>query len=60
MIKDSSMKDSIDAIDCIPLIPIKVFDGGYVHFSFDTTLLFTNVPSNKIIKVILHIYKEKI
>ena len=32
----------------------KLFDEGYRYFSFDVALLFTNVPLNKTINIILH------
>ena len=45
----------------IQKIPAELFDQGYTHFSFDVTSLFTNVPLNKTINIILErIYKEKL
>ena len=42
-----SVKDSFEAVDHICSIPTEFFDEGYRYFSFDVTLLFTNVPLNK-------------
>ena len=55
----NSIKDSFEAVDRIRSIPTELFDEGYRYFSFDVTSLFTNVPLNKTIDIILHrIYKE--
>ena len=51
----------MEPIDRIRSIPTGLFDEGYHYFSFDVTLLFTNVPLNKTINIILHkIYKENL
>ena len=56
-----SIKDLLEAVDRIRSIPTELFDEGYRYFSFDITLLFTNVPLNKTINIILHrIYKENL
>ena len=56
-----SVKDSFEAVDLIRSIPTELFDEGYRYFSFDVTSLFTNVPLNKTINIILHrIYKENL
>ena len=56
-----SIKNSFEVLDCIRSIPTELFDEGYRYFSFDVTLLFTNVPLNKTINIILHrIYKENL
>ena len=56
-----SIKDSFEVLDRIRSIPTELFDEGYRYFSFDITLLFTNVPLNKTINIILHrIYKENL
>ena len=42
-------------------MPTELFDEGYRYFSFDVTSLFTNVPLNKTINIILHrIYRENL
>ena len=42
-------------------MPTELFDEGYRYFFFDVTSLFTNVPLNKTINIILHrIYKENL
>lgn len=54
------LKDSFDAADKIKAIPSQYFDEGYQFVSFDVKSLFTNVPLDKTIKVILdRTYKEK-
>ena len=56
-----SIKDSFEAVDRIRPMPTELFDEGYRYFSFDVTSLFTNVPLNKTINIILHrIYKENL
>ena len=56
-----SIKDSFKAVDRIRSIPTELFDEGYCYFSFDVTSLFTNLPLNKTINIILHrIYKENL
>ena len=56
-----SMKDSFEAVDYIHSIPPELFDEGYRYISFDVTSLFTNVPLNRTIKIILkRVYEEKL
>ena len=56
-----SIKDLFKAADHIHSIPTKLFDKAYGYFFFDVTLLFTNVPLNKTINIILQrINKEKL
>ena len=47
------LKDSFDAAERIKNIPGHLYDEGYQLVSFDVKSLFTNVPLNKTIKVIL-------
>ena len=55
------IKDSFEAVDHIHSMPAELSDEGYCYFSFDVTSLFTNVPLNKTINIILHrIYKENL
>lgn len=52
---------SAEAVDKIHKILIELFDQGYRYFSFEMTLLFTNVPLGKTINVILErLYKDNI
>ena len=54
------LKDSFEAADKIKAIPSQYFNDGYQFVSFDVKSLFTNVPLDKTIKVIMdRIYKEK-
>ena len=56
-----SIKHSFEAVDRILSIPIDLFDEHYRYFSFEVTSLFTNIPLNKTINIILHrIYKENL
>ena len=56
-----TVEDSFDAANKIQAIPSEVFAEGYRFVSFDVTLLFTNVPLNRIIKIILkRIYEDKV
>ena len=56
-----SIKDSFEAVDRIGSIPTELFDEGYRYFPFDVTSLFTNIPLNKTINIILHRqYKENL
>ena len=56
-----TVKDSFEAVNMIYKIPSELFDEGYRYFSFDVTSLFTNVPLNKAINIILEqIYKENL
>ena len=54
------LKDSFHAAEKIKAIPPQYFDDGYQFVSFDVKSLFTNVPLEKTIKVIMNrIYTEK-
>ena len=54
------LKDSFDAAEKIRSIPTHLYDEGYQLVSFDVKSLFTNVPLNKTVQVILdRVYKEK-
>ena len=56
-----TVKDSYETVNMIHKILPEFFDQGYRYFSFDVTSLFTNVPLNKTINIILEqIYKEKL
>ena len=56
-----SVKDSFETASRIQNIPNTLFQQGYVSVSFDVVSLFTNVPLNKTIKIILkRIYEEKL
>ena len=48
-----SLKDSFDTAIRIRNIPKELFDQGYVLVSFDVVSLFTNVPHERAIKIIL-------
>ena len=42
-------------------MPTELFDESYCYICFDVTSLFTNVPSNETINIVLHIiYKENL
>ena len=47
------LKDSFEAAERIKSIPTHLFDDGYCFVSFDVKSLFTNVPLDKTIKIIL-------
>ena len=54
------LKDSFDAAEKIRNIPTHLYDEGYQLVSFDVKSLFTNVPLNRTVQVILdRVYKEK-
>ena len=56
-----ALKDSFDAADKIRAIPNHLYDEGYQLVSFDVKSLFTNVPLNKTIEVILdRVYNKKL
>ena len=56
-----TIKDSFDAVTRIKNIPQELFDQGYIFVSFDVVSLFTNVPLQKTIDVILKkVYVEKV
>ena len=53
------LKDSFEAAERIKNIPNHLFDEGYRFVSFDVKSLFTNVPLDKTIKIILErIYND--
>ena len=54
-----NLRDSFDAVNRIKNIPNNLFEEGYRFISFDVKSLFTNIPLNKTINIILHkIYDE--
>ena len=56
-----ALKDSFEAAERIRAIPDHLYEEGYQLVSFDVKSLFTNVPLNKTINVILdRVYKEKL
>ena len=55
------LKDSFDAAEKISGIPRQLYDDGYRFVSFDVKSLFTNVPLNKTIEIILdRVYNKKV
>ena len=60
-LNDYHLKDSFAAVEKINAIPPHLFQEGYQYVSFDVKSLFTNVPLNKTIQVILdRVYNEKV
>ena len=60
-INDYTLKDSFDAANKIKIVPSEMFEEGYQFVSFDVESLFTNVPLNKTINIILdRIYRQKL
>ena len=56
-----SVKDSFEASSRIQNISPTLFEKGYVFISFDVVSLFTNVPLDRRIKIILKgIYEDKL
>ena len=56
-----ALKDSFEAAEKIRAIPDNLYDEGYQLVSFDVKSLFTNVPLNKTIDVILdRVYTKKL
>ena len=56
-----TVKESFDATNKIQALPSEVFDEGYRFVSFDVTSLFTNIPLNRTIKIILkRLYEDKV
>ena len=52
--------DSLDAANRIRSIPLELFEQGYKFVSFDVVSLFTNVPLEHTIKIIVErIYNNK-
>ena len=55
------LKDSFDAANKIKTVPSEMFEEGYQFVPFDVESLFTNVPLNKTINIILdQIYRQKL
>ena len=55
------MKDTFEAVNKIRSIPPELFEQGYRYYSLDVVSLFTNVPLNRTIKIILkRVYEEKL
>ena len=52
-INEFSVKDSFEMADAIKSIPKSFLDDGYVFVSFDVVSLFTNVPLEKTVNIIL-------
>ena len=56
-----ALKDSFEAAEKIKAIPDHLYDEGYRLVSFDVKSLFTNVPLQKTIDVILDwVYNQKL
>ena len=56
-----SLKDSFDAVNRIQNIPDNLFTDGYRFISFDVKSLFTNIPLDKTVQIVLKkIYDENI
>ena len=56
-----TLKDSFDAASRIKLIPSELFDQGYKFVSFDVESLFTNVPLQRTLEIIVdRIYNKKL
>ena len=55
------LKDAFDAAAKICNILPQLFDNGYIFASFDVTPLFTNVPLNMTVNIILDfVYNENL
>ena len=55
------MKDSFEVVNKVRSIPPELFEQGYCYYSLDVVSLFTNVPLNSTIKIILKkLYEEKL
>ena len=60
-LNDYSLKDSFEAAARIGTIPDRLYDEGYTMVSFDVKSLFTNVPLQKTIDVILdRVYNQQL
>ena len=60
-VNDFSLKDSFDAALRIRSIPKQLLEDGYKFVSFDVESLFTNVPLDFTVQIILNrIYKDKL
>ena len=58
---NTRLKYSFDAATQIKNIPQELFDQGYRFVSFDVVSLFTNVPLQKTINIVLKkVYVEKV
>ena len=58
---DYSVKDTFQAVNKICSIPPELFEQGYCYYSMEVVSLFTNVPLNRTIKIILkRVYEEKL
>ena len=56
-----SVKDTFEAVKKIRSIPLELFEQGYLYYSLDVVSLFTNVPLNRTMKIILKkVYEEKL
>ena len=56
-----TLKDTFDAASRIELIPSELFDQGYKFVSFDVESLFTNVPLQRTLEIIIErIYNKKL
>ncbi|XP_066926566.1 uncharacterized protein [Clytia hemisphaerica] len=59
-INEFTLKDSFETTTRIRNIPNELFEQGYVLVSFDVVSLFTNVPLQRTIKIILdRVYKDE-
>ena len=47
------MQDTFEAVNKIRSIPPELFEQGYLYYLSDVASLFTNVPLNRTIKIIL-------
>ena len=55
------IRDSFDAANKVKSIPPEVLDDGYIFVSFDVESLFTNVPLQRTINIILDcVYDNKL
>ena len=60
-LNEYSLKDSFEAVDIIQTMPQELFSEGYSYVFFDVVSLFTNVPLDKTIRIILNrVYEEKV
>ena len=60
-LNEFSLKDSFDAAQRIKSIPKQLLEKGYKFVSFDVVSLFTNVPLDFTVKIILNrIYNDKL
>ena len=50
---DYSVKGAFEAVNKIRSIPPELFEKGYRYYSLDVVSLFTNVPLDRTIKIIL-------